>query len=132
LVDATLNPDTVDVGVALQAGWAAAGRLVVGGVALGVAGTWVVGHAGIQALPVCADFRIFTLTVRTASNRHTSNFRVASEADGTEADGLVLVDIALGVGSTVAWIDTVPVVASLSLRAVIVRLATNHNNRLCA
>lgn len=132
MVDAALHPDTVDVGVALEAGWAAAGRLVVGRVALGVAGTRVVGHTGIQALPVCADFRIFTLTVRTASNRHTSNFRVASEADGTEADGLVVVDVALGVGSTVAWVHAVPVVAGLSLRAVIVRLATNHNNRLCA
>lgn len=41
-------------------------------------------------------------------------------------------DVALGVGSAVARVDTVTVVASLSLRAVVIGLTTNHNNRLGA
>jgi hypothetical protein len=44
----------------------------------------------------------------------------------------VVPDVALGVGSAVAGVDTVAVVASLSLRAVVICLTTNHNNRLCA
>lgn len=37
-------------------------------------------------------------------------------------------DVALGVGSAVARVDTVTVVASLSLRAVVICLTTDHNN----
>lgn len=104
---------------------------MVGGVALGVAGTWVVGHAGVQALAVGADFSVLTFTIRTAPDWHTGNFRVAGEADGAVADGLVVPDKALGVGSTVAGVDTVPVVTGLCLWTVIVGLTTNHNNGLC-
>ena len=59
---------------------------------------------------------------------YTSNLRVSSEANRTVADGLVVPDVALGVGSAVARVNTVTVVASLSLRAVIICLTTNHNN----
>jgi len=44
----------------------------------------------------------------------------------------VVPDVALGVGSAVARVNTVTVVASLSLRAVVICLTTNHNNRLGA
>ena len=59
---------------------------------------------------------------------YTANLRVTSEANRTVADGLVVPDVALGVGSAVARVNTVTVVASLSLRAVIICLTTNHNN----
>ena len=59
---------------------------------------------------------------------YTSNLRVSSEANRTVADGLVVPDVALGVGSAVARVNTVTVVASLSLGAVIICLTTNHNN----
>ena len=59
---------------------------------------------------------------------YTSNLRVTSEPNRTVADRLVVPDIALGVGSAVARVDTVTVVASLSLRAVVIGLTTNHNN----
>ena len=59
---------------------------------------------------------------------HTGNFRVAGEADGAVADGLVVPDKALGVCATVAGVDTVPVVTGLCLWTVIVGLTTNHNN----
>lgn len=59
---------------------------------------------------------------------YTSNLRVSSKANRTVADGLVVPDVALGVGSAVARVNTVTVVASLSLRAVIICLTTNHNN----
>ena len=36
---------------------------MVGGVALGVACTRVVGHASVQALAVCANFGVLTFTV---------------------------------------------------------------------
>lgn len=44
----------------------------------------------------------------------------------------MLPHVALGVCSAVARVDTVAVVASLSLRAVVICLTTNHNNRLRA
>ena len=59
---------------------------------------------------------------------YTSNLRVSSKANRTVADGLVVPDVALGVGSAVARVNTVTVVASLSLRAVVICLTTNHNN----
>ena len=59
---------------------------------------------------------------------HTGNFRIASEADRTVADRLVVVHVALGVRPTVARIHTVPVVARLRLRTIVVCLTTNHNN----
>ena len=59
---------------------------------------------------------------------YTANLRVTSEANRTVADRFVVPDVALGVGSTVARVNAVTVVASLSLRAVIVCLTTNHNN----
>ena len=59
---------------------------------------------------------------------YTANLRVSSEANRTVADRLVVPDVALGVGSAVARVNTVTVVASLSLRAVIICLTTNHNN----
>ena len=59
---------------------------------------------------------------------YTSNLRVSSKANRTVADGLVVPDVALGVGSAVARVNTVTVVASLSLRAVIICLTTDHNN----
>ena len=59
---------------------------------------------------------------------YTANLRIASEANGAVADRLVVVDVALGVGAAVARVNTVAVVASLGLRAVIVCLTTNHNN----
>lgn len=44
----------------------------------------------------------------------------------------MVVDIALGIGSTVAGVDTVPVVARLSLGTVVVCLAADDNRfRLC-
>ena len=59
---------------------------------------------------------------------YTANLRVTSETNRTVADGLVVPDVALGVGSAVARVDTVTVVASLSLRAVVICLTTDHNN----
>ena len=59
---------------------------------------------------------------------YTANLRVSSKANRTVADRLVVPDVALGVGSAVARVNTVTVVASLSLRAVIICLTTNHNN----
>ena len=59
---------------------------------------------------------------------YTANLRVSSEANRAVADRLVVPDVALGVGSAVARVNTVTVVASLSLRAVIICLTTNHNN----
>ena len=59
---------------------------------------------------------------------YTSNLRVSSEANRTVADRLVVVHVALGVRPTVARIHTVPVVARLRLRTIVVCLTTNHNN----
>lgn len=44
----------------------------------------------------------------------------------------MVVHVALGVRPTVARIHTVPVVARLRLRTIVVCLTTNHNNRLGA
>ena len=68
LVDAALHADAVGVGVALQPGRAAAGGLVVGGVALGVGGAGVVIDAGVKTLPVSTDLGDGTLGVGGAAN----------------------------------------------------------------
>ena len=75
LVNSALHPDALDIGVALEARGTAASGLVVGGVALGVAGTWVVGHAGVQALAVGADFSVLTFTIRTAPDCNKEMFK---------------------------------------------------------
>ena len=59
---------------------------------------------------------------------HTGNFRIASEADRTVADRLVVVDEALGVGPAVAGVHAVTVEAGLSLATVIICGATNNNH----
>jgi hypothetical protein len=132
LVDPALHTDALDVGISLETRGTATGGLMVGGVALGVSGTRVVGHAGVEALPVCADLSVFTLAVRTATNRNTGNLRVSGETDGAVANWLVVPDEALGVSSTVAGVHTVPVVAGQGLRTVVICLTTNNNRGLCA
>ena len=73
LVDAALHTDAVGVGVTLQPGRAAAGGLVVGGVALGVGGAGVVIDAGVKTLPVSTDLGDGTLGVGGAA--HCTNKR---------------------------------------------------------
>jgi len=63
LVDAALHPHTLHIRVSFQAWRAPAGGLVVGGVALCIACTGVVSHAGIQTVPVGADLCDLALLV---------------------------------------------------------------------
>ena len=100
---------------------------MVGGIALGIAGTWVVGNAGIQTLAVCAHLCDLTLLVRGTPDWNTANIWVASVSLGAVAHRLVVVDIALSVGSAVARVNTVSVVTRLSLRTVVVGLASNND-----
>ena len=55
LVDPALHADTVDVGVALQSWGTTAGRLMVGGVTLGVGSTGVVSDTGIKTVAVSTN-----------------------------------------------------------------------------
>ena len=63
LVDPALHPHTVGVGVALQAGGAPAGGLVVGGVTLSVGSTGVVSDTGIKTVAVSTNLCDRTLRV---------------------------------------------------------------------
>lgn len=130
LVDPALDTDALDVWVTLEAWRTATCRLVVGGVALSIAGTRIVEDAGVETLSVGADFCDFTLAIRATANWHTGNIRIAGESLGTVADRFVVSDEALGIGSTVARIHTVTVVAGFSLWTVVVCLTTNNNHRL--
>ena len=63
LVDPALHPDTVGVGVALQARRTPAGGLVVGGVTLGVGRTRVVSDTGVKTIAVSTNLGDGTLGV---------------------------------------------------------------------
>ena len=67
-VDATLYAEALLVRVALQAGRTAAGRLMVGGVALRIAGAGVVGNTGVQAVGVDAHLGDSALGVAATSH----------------------------------------------------------------
>ena len=68
LVDPTLHSDTVDVGITLQSWRTSAGRLVVGGVALGVGSTGVVSDAGVKTISVSTNLGDGALGVGGAAN----------------------------------------------------------------
>ena len=59
---------------------------------------------------------------------NAADLRVPGVALGAEADGLVVVDEALGVGPAVAGVHAVTVEAGLSLATVIICGATNNNH----
>ena len=67
-VDATLYAEALLVRVALQAGRTAAGLLMVGGVALRIAGAGVVGNTGVQAVGVDAHLGDSALGVAATSH----------------------------------------------------------------
>ena len=60
---------------------------------------------------------------------HAADLRVAGESLRAEADRLVVLDEALGVGAAVAGVHTVAVVAGLSLGAVVIGGAAYYHHR---
>lgn len=102
---------------------------MVGGVALGVGGAGIVSDAGVKTVSVSADLGDGALRVRGAANFDAADLWVPSVALGAEADGLVVVDEALGVGPAVARVHAVAVEAGLGLSTVIICGAANNNNR---
>lgn len=129
LVDPALHPDTVGVGVALQARGTAAGGLVVGGVTLGVGSAGVVSDTGIKTVAVSTNLCDRTLRVGGTANWDTADLGVTSESLWTEADRFVVVDVALGVGATVAGVHTVSVEAGQSLETLIIALTPDLYDR---
>lgn len=63
MVDPALYTDALNIWVTLEAWRTATCGLVVGRIALSIAGTRVVEHAGIKTLSVGANFCYFTLAV---------------------------------------------------------------------
>jgi hypothetical protein len=105
---------------------------VVSRVADGIAGAWVVGNArvdtGADALAVDAtDLGVQAVRVALTTNWNTFNLWVSCKSWGTEAHRFMVGHIALRIPSTAAWVHTITVKASLSLWALIIRLATNQH-----
>lgn len=129
MVDPALHPHTVGVGVAFQSRGTATGGLVVGGVTLSVGGTRVVSNTGVKTVSVSTNLCDGTLGVRGTANWYTADLWIASESLRTEADRLVVVDVALGVGPAVAGVHAVSVKAGQCLQAVIVGLTADYYDR---
>ena len=56
LIDSAFHSDTVDIRITLQARRTSAGRLMVGGVAFSIGGTWIISNTGIKTISVSTNF----------------------------------------------------------------------------
>lgn len=83
---------------------------MVRGVALGIGCTWIIGHTGIEAVLIPANFGVLAFSIRATSHWSTFNLWISSEAFWTVTDWLVVGDIALSIDSTITGIHTVSVV----------------------
>jgi len=102
---------------------------VVGGVTLGVGSTGVVSDTGIKTVAVSTNLCDRTLRVGGTANWDTADLGVTSESLRTEADRFVVVDVALGVGPTVAGVHTVAVEAGQGLETLIIALTPDLYHR---
>lgn len=68
-----------------------------------------INKAWIDTFPIEALLGIFTFIIRLAPNLCATNLRISVETFFAEANRIVVVDLALGIGSTVTRAGTQPI-----------------------
>lgn len=120
LIAAAANHLASNEGISFITWFAFAHSSVPGWVALGISSTRILDQTRVDAVSINAGLLIAALVVALATNRFTGNLRIANEAGRTDADGAMVLNETGCAGATVAWIDTLSVDTSLSIRTIVI------------